>query len=341
MKKIRTAIVGYGRNGSTMHAGGVAGNPRFAMAAVCDIDPKCREQAQARFSCPVYADYKEMLAREHPDLVVVVTRSDQHAAMACDCLKAGAHVLVTKPWAVNAAQARTMIATAKRTGRTLLPWLPISWAVDTRRLRELVSAGTIGDLILIRRTITCFGRRNDWQTQQRSGGGYLLNWGPHIFFSALLVAGSAPRSVYGQLRQTINPGDTEDVVLAVLNLANGALIVAEHTVTPAAMPTWVIQGTKGTIVANGLQLRIIQHDPPQPDNPTQYAAMRGTPPVDHTETLTGDIYGNTDEVYVDIAKALCGEAPYPVTLNQALGLTKVLDAVRASNARQRVMTLRA
>lgn len=340
METIRTAIVGYGRNGSTMHAGGVAGNPRFTMAAVCDIDPKRREQARARFGCPVYEDYAELLAREHPDLVVVVTRSDQHARMAFDCLKAGSNVLVTKPWAVNAREARMMITTAKRTGRTLLPWLPIRWATDTRRLRELVAAGAVGNVILIRRTVTCFGKRDDWQTQQRCGGGYLLNWGPHIFFSALLIAGSAPRSVYGQLRQTINPGDTEDVVFAVLNLANGGLIVAEHTVTPAAMPTWVIQGTKGTIIVNGLQLRIIQQEPPQPGDPTQYAAMRGTPPVDRTETLTGDIYGDTNEVYADIARALDGEAPYPVTLDEALGLTKVLDAVRASQAKQRVVTLR-
>ncbi|NLL83294.1 MAG: Gfo/Idh/MocA family oxidoreductase, partial [Lentisphaerae bacterium] len=42
----------------------------------------------------------------------VVTRNDQHATMVCDALNAGSHVVVTKPWAVNVAEAETMITTA-------------------------------------------------------------------------------------------------------------------------------------------------------------------------------------------------------------------------------------
>ena len=106
MMKIRTAILGYGRSGSTMHAGAIEENDGFDMVAVCDIDLERQKQAAERFGCKIYDDYHRMLESEQLDLVCVITRSDQHCEMACDCLAAGVNVLVTKPWAVNEAEAR-------------------------------------------------------------------------------------------------------------------------------------------------------------------------------------------------------------------------------------------
>ena len=174
MNAIRTAILGYGRSGSTMHAGAVEKNPDMEMVAVCDVDEARRMEAKERFACALYADYREMLAQERLDLVCVITRSDQHCDMTCDCLEAGVAVLVTKPWAVSEAEARRMVETAARTQSFLLPWLPARWGCDLRRLRELVFAGEIGRVFLIRRTVSSFGTRSDWQTERRYGGGLSL-----------------------------------------------------------------------------------------------------------------------------------------------------------------------
>ena len=77
MKRIRTAILGYGRNGSSMHAGAIEANDPFDLVAVCDIHPERRKQAAERFSCETYDDYRAMLAKEELDLVSIVTRTDQ------------------------------------------------------------------------------------------------------------------------------------------------------------------------------------------------------------------------------------------------------------------------
>ncbi|MEK6793928.1 MAG: Gfo/Idh/MocA family oxidoreductase [Spirochaetota bacterium] len=338
MDTIRTAILGYGRNGSTMHAGGVGTNKGFTMAAVCDIDAKRRDEAAQRFSCPAYTDHRKMLAKEKLDLVIIVTRTDQHCAMTCDALSAGANVLVTKPWAVNAREARTMIAAAKRTKRMLLPWLPTFWGADTRRLREIIEQKTIGDVFMIRRIVTAFGTRSDWQTEKRCGGGYLLNWGPHIVFPAVLIGGGKPRTVYGNMKQVINPGDVEDNFFAAITLSNGTLVLAEHTMTPTAMPNWIVQGTKGSVIVHGKQLTLIRHEPPKPDDPTKYADMKGAKPSESVETL-GDIYGDTNEIYAAIAKAIRGEAAYPVSLDAALELSTIFDAIRSSNEKKRIVSM--
>jgi predicted dehydrogenase len=334
---IRTAILGYGRSGGTMHAGAIERNPAFEMTAVCDVDAACRERAAARFRCRTYEDYREMLAREKLDLVCVVTRSDQHCAMACDCLRAGADTLVTKPWAANAAEARRMISCARRSGRRLLPWLPARWGRDLLRLQELVQQDAIGKVFLVRRTVASFGTRCDWQTERRYAGGYLLNWGPHIVDPPLLLAGYRVKSVYGRLRQWINPGDAEDLFLAVLTLDDGRLVQVEYTLSAEPLPEWVLQGDRGTIVLNWPKLRIHRHTPQRPTDPTRFATVQAATEGVTEETLAGERYGDEHVIYAGIAAALQGGPPYAVTPADGLRLSRLLDAIRASSATDRIV----
>ena len=150
MAKIRTAILGYGRSGSSLHADPIEKNEAFEVAAACDIDPERQKQASERFGCAVYDDYHRMLKQEELDLVVIVTRSSQHCEMTCDCLDAGFNVLVTKPWAVNQDEALRMVEAGRCSGKLLLPWLPSRWGCDLRRLKTLLAEKPIGDIFLVR-----------------------------------------------------------------------------------------------------------------------------------------------------------------------------------------------
>jgi predicted dehydrogenase len=340
MAAIRTAILGYGRSGSTLHADPIGKNKAFHLAAVCDIEPEALRKAGARFGCRLYEDYRRMLKEEALDLVAIVTRSDQHCQMACDCLAAGVNTLVTKPWAVNAAEARRMIQAAEHSGKMLLPWLPARWGCDLLRLRQLVAAEkVIGKVFLVRRTQCSFGTRNDWQTERRYGGGYLLNWGPHIVDPPLQLLGSPVKSVYACCRQTINPGDAEDLFLAVMTLASGTIVQAEFTIAAESLPTWFLQGDRGTIVVHGDQLKVNSNTPSRPADPTQYQAMQAVPERNSEEKLTGALYGEEHQIYAEIAAALRGAAVYPVTPASALELSQVLDAIRASSVENRVIIL--
>ncbi len=337
---IRAAILGYGRNGSTMHAGGVENNPHMTMAAVCDIDPERRAQAAARFACPVYDDYRDMLDREELDLVCVVTRSDQHCPMVCDCLDAGVDVLVTKPWALNEGEALTMIEKAAETGRRLLPWLPARWGADLKRLRRLVvDEEVIGNVFLARRCVCSFATRCDWQTERQYGGGYLLNWGMHIIDPPVLLLGGKVESVYARMKQTINPGDTEDLFFAVMTLDTGAIVHVEHTISAEPLPSWVIQGDRGTIIVHDRAMRIHRSVPPRPGDPTRFTSMAPTDKSITEEVIEGEIYGDTDEIYTEIAAALLDERPYPVTPDDALHGSRLLDAIRLSAQENRVVVL--
>jgi len=336
---IRTAILGYGRNGSAMHGEALARNDAFQVVAVCDIDSARRQQAKEKFGCALYDDYHRMLAEEQLDLVVVVTRSSQHAAMTCDALDAGANVLVTKPWALNEAEAQRMLAAQQTSGKLLMPWLPSRWGSDTRRLKELIDAGTIGNVFFIRHSVCSFGTRSDWQIERQYGGGYLLNWGPHIVDPPMQVLGSPVRSVFGRMKQTINPGDVEDVFFGLLTLENGACVQVEYTIALENLPSWFLQGDRGTIVVHGRNFKILQNTPVHPDDPTQFATMKASETKITEEEVGADIYGDEHKIYLEIADALQGGRPYPVLPEHALELTRVLDAMRTASEENRVVTL--
>ncbi len=326
---IRTCIIGYGRNGSTMHAGPLERlNGDFGVAAVCDIDAEAREKAAARFGCPVYEDYRKMLVEIRPDFTVVVTRSSQHAQMAIDCLMAGSDVLVTKPWAVDAREAERMIAAQQVTGRKLLPWLPARFGSDLRLLRRILDRGDIGRVFEIRRSATTFGLRCDWQTERRWGGGYLLNWGPHLVDQPLQLVSSPVTRVYGDLRQIINPGDGEDNLRVICHTDDGVTVVSEHLIAAGPYPSWVIQGDRGTILVQDGVIHIYRAALPDHIDAEEY--RNRTDITETTVQVEGVIYGDEFEIYPHIARALRDEEPYAVPAEDALRLSRLLDAARLS-----------
>ena len=339
MNKIRAGILGYGRSGSSLHAGAIEKLDAFEVVAACDIDPERREQAASRFGASVYDDYRRMLEQEKLDLVSIVTRSDQHCEMTCDCLAAGVNVLVTKPWAVDEAEARRMVEADEASDKMLFPWLPARWGCVLRRLKELVGEGAIGNVFLVRHAKTSFATRCDWQIERRYGGGYLLNWGPHVVDPPLQLLEGRVESVYGRMKQTINPGDTEDVFLAVMTLSSGAVVQAEYTVAVEKLPDWFIQGDKGTIVVRGKQIAVHKQRPSRPDDPTKFGTMKGSDDETLEETVEGEVYGDPVEVYAHVAEAIRREKEFCVPPSDALELTRILDAIRASGEQNRVVNL--
>ncbi len=93
------------------------------LAAVCDLDRERAEACARLFGAgAVYADYREMLERERPEAVVIVTNYDENGrprypGIAIDALRAGAHAWIEKPPAASVAEVEAMIAASDETAR--------------------------------------------------------------------------------------------------------------------------------------------------------------------------------------------------------------------------------
>jgi len=328
-QKIRVAIIGYGISGKLSHALPIQANPEFSIVAVCDLSEERRQQAKTELGCEVYESHKELFEQADPvDLACVITRSDTHCAIATDCLNAGMHTLITKPWALNRREADQMLAAQRKSGKRLFPWMPMSWSPEFLKIRELIRSGAIGDVFLARRYVTQFWRRSDWQTEQRFGGGYLLNWGMHIVQPILELIDSPVKRVSGQLQQTINPGDADDNFQAAIEFENGTRGIAEFTEAIEGLPSFMIQGTRGMIRSDEKTITLLQKEPdPKAD------LVRSEFPIE------GKVYGDEIEIYKDLAHSLLRDTPFKATLEAAYQGTLVLDAIRESSQSGRSIAL--
>src|SRR5687768_14285203 len=117
-RKYRVCEIGH--DGDYGHMGGAfAGFPNVTMVAVADPVEKARLQHAARVNAPrAYADFREMLQKEKPDVVGIGPNRKTYSAQRFEMIKAaaehGAHVMVDKPHARSLDEADQIIALAEK-----------------------------------------------------------------------------------------------------------------------------------------------------------------------------------------------------------------------------------
>src|SRR6266849_3676772 len=114
------AVLGLGRVGPA-HVRVVAGNPRARLVAIADADAsKLRRVAASNPGCAALADYRDVLARDDVQAVVICLPHWLHEQAAIDAVRAGKHVLIEKPLANSLEECERVaevVRKAKRQGK--------------------------------------------------------------------------------------------------------------------------------------------------------------------------------------------------------------------------------
>jgi len=261
---IRVGIVGLGRIGWCHHAQIIRKHSGFELVAVCDTQKVCRDEAKAEIGCAVYSSLGTMLKDERIELVVVATPSKFHQRMVIQALKAGKNVLCEKPSALSARGIDAMIAAAEAAGKLLTMHHNRRLDPDFLYVKEKIESGVLGKVFRIRRSVVGFGRRNDWQTLLKYGGGMIGNWGVHLVDQVLQLMTGPVTDVWSDVNRYLNPGDAEDDLVALLRDDNGLVADVEMTsVNAAPTPNWVVLGTSGSLWINGNTAKPKVFDPAQ------------------------------------------------------------------------------
>lgn len=345
MSRIKTAIIGCGRNARELHTPILTKHPEFEVVGLYDIRPEnanslCEHFVANGHNCKVYDTREDLLASD-VQFVVVLTDSHMHTEVSAACLRAGKHVLVTKPWALDAADADFIIEEAKQAkekfGVSLMPFLPQHKGSDLTTVREFMENKGIGDVYCIRRTGATFGKRYDWQLYRRFGGGYLNNWGPHLLGQLMEVTREPIVKVYAETRQIIMEGDCEDMFNAVLTTKSGLILHCEFNIMVDTQPHWVVQGSKGTIYITNGDIEVHKITYPGPINPAAYRSKFDDAVEKYP--LPGQYNGDRYQIYTEIAEVVRGNAEYYVPLTFTRNLTDVCDAIHKSAATGEVVHL--
>jgi predicted dehydrogenase len=167
-ERITTALIGSGGRGQQIMAGG------DLVVAVCDVDAKHREAAKATIDkaagnrdCATYNDFREVLARDDIEAVVIATPDHWHVPMAIAAVQAGKAVYVEKPLSLTIQEGRTLANVVQRYHAILQ--VGSQQRSDEKFIRacELIRNGRLGDLETVKVTIYARpGSDNPWRPQR-------------------------------------------------------------------------------------------------------------------------------------------------------------------------------
>jgi len=233
-RRVRLAMVGLGNMGH-VHARHIAALSGAELVAVCDVNPQVADTYAAEHGVSAYYDYRNMLANAALDGLVIATPHYDHVQIALDAFAQGIHVLVEKPIAAHAADARKMIigygaALAKQPDLLFAAMFMQRTYGHWQKIKDLIDTGELGQLVRTTWIITDWFRSQayydsgGWRATWRGeGGGVLLNQCPHNLDLYQWLVGMPQRVTgFASLGKYHNI-EVEDEVTAYMEHANGMI----------------------------------------------------------------------------------------------------------------------
>ena len=348
MTTLKHACIGAGAISGKKHLPGYRKVPGVTLAAICDINPVTAERMASQYGIPsVYQDYHRMLAEVRPDVVSVCTTNDLHAQMAVACLEAGANVHLEKPVALSAAEAETIVAAEKTTGRQVMVALNNRFTPESVYVAKCVADGFFGEIYHAK----CgWKRRNGipgkgvWFTDKaRAGGGPLIDLGVHYLDLVLYFMGYPEVArVSGTTWQKLadqdhrlrpgyrNMGDglfnVEDMAVGALNTVGGAQIMFEFSWASnieKETKYYELIGTKGGACWRDGVLKLFTES--GKTGITISPDLSLAPPV--------------ESEYAHFAAAIRNGTAVSATATQGLAMMRIIDAIYRSSEADREIRL--
>ncbi len=221
---------------SSIHAESLRTCPHAELRAVASPTRAHVDAFAKRHDVPHrYTDYRDLLAADDVDMVVIGAPNDLHCAMTLDAAAAGKHVVVEKPMCLNLRDADRMIAACAKAGVKLMYAEELCFAPKYARLKQLLDEGALGAPTLLKQSEKHDGPHapHFWDVE-RSGGGVTMDMGCHaIEFFRWLLGRPKVASVYAQMSRQVHAKKTrgEDNALLILEFENGVIGLAEESWT--------------------------------------------------------------------------------------------------------------
>ena len=335
-KKLRIGVIGVGMGNAHIH--GYRQHPSAEVVALADLDANRLEAVANQVGVAKrYTSVAKMLAKEKLDIVSVATPNKFHMPLTLQALQAGCHVLCEKPMAMNADEARKMLAAAKKARRRIMVNFSFRFTEQSWALKRQVDAGVLGDVYFAR---TVWHRRRGmpgfggWFGQKKlAGGGPLIDLGVHRMDLAMWLMGH-PKPVW-VLAQTYDhiaaplakkskkAFDVEDLAVAMVRFDNGATMIAEASwaghIKENELQETRLMGTKAGLVQRNLnESYSYEAEIYLEKDGTQYD-MKVHPPVPAAPSS-----------YAHFVDSIVNDRPHVATGEEGLIVMEVIDAIYAS-----------
>jgi predicted dehydrogenase len=341
---LNVALIGYGFAGKSFHAPLIATTPGLRLHTVVSSDPdKVRANWPDARVVPDAAD-----ANSDPDigLVVVATPNPLHAPQADAALEAGKAVVIDKPFAITAAEARNLVEKSEARGLVLSVFHNRRWDSDFLTLRRLIGDGRLGEVVQFESHFDRYRPvvRDRWRERPGPGAGAWFDLGPHLLDQALVLFGE-PLAIQADIASQRQADMADDYFHVVLRYPRLRAILHASMLTPARGARLIVHGTGGTYT-------YVPLDPQEgqlksgllPTSPrwgrSAYSPVLTTAVEDERTDITLDPEpGDYGAYYRGVRDAVLHGAPKPVSPREALRVMELLELAARSSVERREIPL--
>lgn len=282
--------------------------------------------------CAFTTDYRELLTSPDVDIVCVTTSSGSHAEIGLEVIRAGKHLIVEKPVAMNTEQAEQLIQAAEEHGVTLSVISQRRFEPQHQAVKDVLDQGALGKLLLIEVSLPFYRSQEyydsaDWRGTLAEDGGALMNQGIHSL-DLMLWFGGEIRTVSGAIATQTHRMEAEDLGLAIVQFASGAFgtIMASTSIQPGFPAALNIYGERGTIKLEGSS--IVHWTVPGVDEPERKpAASYGG--VSDPRSIVPDYHRNQ---MINVIQSIEAGAKPAVTGEDGWRAVQLVESIYASSS---------
>ena len=231
-ESVRVGIISWAHIHAEFRAKALTEIPQARIVAIADDDDARGKDAARRFDAELHRDWRELVARDDVDVVMIESENNRHAEQAVAAARAGKDIFCEKPMATNLADADIMVAEAKRAGVELTVAFVSRFGKEADRAKQLVDSGILG-IILTARTfvglagieeIGCPPAMARWMEDPVSGGGGAwIDEGSHAVDMMRWMVGEIESVSAATSKRVKTHLGVEDSAAALVRFRNGAL----------------------------------------------------------------------------------------------------------------------
>lgn len=231
-KKYNVGVIGYGWV-ATAHIPAINASSQAQVTAVCSSRPQNAAELSAKYGSPIsaYTNLDAMLADPNIHAVSVCSMPSLHAKHVIAAAKAGKHLIIEKPLAMNAKDLAAMEAAVKQAGVKTCVCFECRYSSQFMATKAVIDQGLLGKLhygeVDYYHGIGPWYGQFRWNTAKKDGGSALLTAGCHALDALLLCLGSDVKEVtsYDTRSQskTFAPYEYTTTSVTILKFKSGAV----------------------------------------------------------------------------------------------------------------------
>jgi scyllo-inositol 2-dehydrogenase (NADP+) len=338
---LRFACVGAGWVTMNRHVKALRRHPRVRLAGIIDHNPTRARSAGAKLGI-AHGTGLDAPFLEQVDAVTIGTPPDTHHRLAVEALGRGLHVLVEKPLAMDEAQGREMIETARRAGRVLAVVHNFQFARSVAEARRRIRSGEAGELKSVLGLQLSSHQRRLPTWYKRLPGGLFYDEAPHLFY---LLKSFLPQFAVTKVHvsRSLDPEDNTPRFVSTIHDA-GPCIGTVQMFFDTAMSEWqlVLMGTRETLLADIFRDILVRLPSDRNHGARDILATSANAVGGHLwGTLSSGLlhlrgaldYGNDEVVRRFVAAVEEGKEPEGISASDGLlvvaAMARVAEAIRA------------